>query len=370
MNINNIILNVMVIFMLIGAVDKIIGNKFGLGEKFDEGFKAMGPLALAMLGIVSLAPVLAKTLGPIIAPVYTVLGADPSMFAGTLLACDMGGYSFAVEIAKSKEAALLSGLILSTMMGTTVVFTIPIAIGILEKEDHKFLARGVLAGIITIPIGCIAGGLTAGFEIGMILSNLVPIIIFAGLTALGLFKIPETMIKGFNVFGKGILVIGTIALASIIVETLTGIVIIPGMAPLSEGIQTVGNIAIVLAGAYPMVYAITQVLKVPLMKLGGLLGMGEIGAAGIIASMANNIPMFGMMKEMDDRGKIINAAFAVSGAFVFGGQLGFVAGVNKDMIVPMIVAKLAAGFNAVLVACFIAPKNYELNEGLNEIYEL
>src|SRR5699024_9523048 len=166
------------------------------------------------------------------------------------------------------------------------------------------------------------------------------------LLALGLWKKPEGMIKGFIVFGKGVVVVITIGLAAIAIETLTGIVIIPGMAPISEGIAIVGDIAIMLAGAFPMVYFITKVFKKPLLKLGKLLGMGDVAAAGLVASLANNIPMFGMMKDMDDRGKIINVAFAVSASFVFGDHLGFVAGVEKDMVFPMIVGKLVGGITA------------------------
>ena len=46
-SINKIIIFVMMIFMIVGAVDKIRGNKKGYGEQFDEGFNAMGPLAIA-----------------------------------------------------------------------------------------------------------------------------------------------------------------------------------------------------------------------------------------------------------------------------------------------------------------------------------
>ena len=46
MSFDQIILWVMAFGALIGAADKIIGNRFGLGEKFDEGFQAMGSLAL------------------------------------------------------------------------------------------------------------------------------------------------------------------------------------------------------------------------------------------------------------------------------------------------------------------------------------
>ncbi len=356
MGINEIIVYIMVLFMLIGAVDKMIGNKFGFGEKFDEGMMAMGSLALAMVGVVSLAPVLADILKPVVVPVYTALGADPSMFATTLLANDMGGYPLAMELAQSKEAGLFSGLILGAMMGPTIVFTIPVALGIIKREDHKFLATGILAGMITIPIGCLAGGLAAGFDISMIFSNLVPIIIVSLLLAFGLWKIPEKMIKGFTVFGKGVVIVITLGLAAIIIETLTGIVVIPGMAPVWDGIEIVGAIAIMLAGAFPMVHFITKVLRKPLLQLGRLLGMGDVAAAGMVASLANNIPMFGLMKDMDDRGKIINVAFAVSASFVFGDHLGFTAGVERVMIFPMVVGKLVGGITAVAVAIIIANK--------------
>lgn len=350
MSINEIIVYIMVAFMVLGALDKIIGNKFGLGEKFDEGIMAMGALAIAMVGVVSLAPVLANILKPIVVPLYGFLGADPAMFATTLLANDMGGYPLAMELALTKEAGLFAGLILGAMMGPTIVFTIPVALGIIQKEDHPFLAQGVLAGLITIPIGCLAGGLVAGFDIGMILSNLVPIIIVSLLLALGLWRIPKQMINGFIVFGKGVVIVITIGLAAIIIETLTGIVIIPGMAPISDGISIVGSIAIMLAGAFPMVFAITKIFNKPLLKLGKLLGMNDVSAAGMVATLANNIPMFGLMKDMDNRGKVLNVAFAVSAAFVFGDHLGFTAGVAREMIFPMVVGKLVAGITAVALA--------------------
>lgn len=350
MSINEIIVYIMVGFMVLGALDKIIGNKFGLGEKFDEGIMAMGSLAVAMVGVVSLAPVLAKVLKPVVVPIYTALGADPSMFATTLLANDMGGYPLAMELALTHEAGLFAGLILGAMMGPTIVFTIPVALGIIQKEDHPFLAKGVLAGLITIPLGCLAGGLVAGFDVMMILKNLVPIIIVSLLLSLGLWKAPEKMINGFIVFGKGVVIVITAGLAAIIVETLTGIVIIPGMAPVSDGIEIVGSIALMLAGAFPMVYVITKVFSKPLMRLGKVLGMNDVSAAGMVASLANNIPMFGLMKDMDNRGKVLNVAFAVSASFVFGDHLGFTAGVAQEMIFPMVVGKLVAGITAVMVA--------------------
>ena len=50
MSFDQIILWIMAIGILIGGIDRILGNRFGLGEKFEEGFNAMGPLALGKIG--------------------------------------------------------------------------------------------------------------------------------------------------------------------------------------------------------------------------------------------------------------------------------------------------------------------------------
>jgi len=122
---------------------------------------------------------------------------------------------------------------------------------------------------------------------------------------------------------------------------------------------TVGAIAIVLAGAFPLVLAVTKLLKKPLMKLGRLLGMNEVAAAGLIATLANSIATFGMVKDMDRRGKVVNIAFSVSAAFVFGDHLGFTAGFAPEMLPAMIVGKLAGGVSAVAVALWLTKEKVQ-----------
>ncbi|BEB93248.1 ethanolamine utilization protein EutH [Escherichia coli] len=367
MGINEIIMYIMMFFMLIAAVDRILSQfggsarflgKFGKsiegsGGQFEEGFMAMGALGLAMVGMTALAPVLAHVLGPVIIPVYEMLGANPSMFAGTLLACDMGGFFLAKELAGGDVAAwLYSGLILGSMMGPTIVFSIPVALGIIEPSDRRYLALGVLAGIVTIPIGCIAGGLVAmysgvqingqpvEFTFALILMNMIPVIIVAILVALGLKFIPEKMINGFQIFAKFLVALITLGLA----------------AAVMRAIEVIGSISCVLLGAYPMVLLLTRWFEKPLMSVGKVLNMNNIAAAGMVATLANNIPMFGMMKQMDTRGKVINCAFAVSAAFALGDHLGFAAANMNAMIFPMIVGKLIGGVTAIGVAMMLVPK--------------
>ena len=84
MSFNTIIMWIMAVGAIVGGLDRLFGNKFGLGEKFEEGFNAMGPLALGMVGIVCLSPVISKHLGPIIIPALTGIGADPAIFGSIL----------------------------------------------------------------------------------------------------------------------------------------------------------------------------------------------------------------------------------------------------------------------------------------------
>ncbi len=357
MSFHEILIAVMAGFALLGAADRIFGNRLGLGKEFEEGILAMGSLALAMVGIVSLAPVLASVLKPVVVPIFGFLGADPAMFAGTILACDMGGGALALEMTQDPQAALLGGVLNGSMLGATIVFTIPVAMGILRERDRPAMAKGILCGIVTIPLGVLAGGLTAGFPTTMVLRNLIPIVLIAVLIALGLWRAEKAMVKGFEIFGRIVVILVTIGLAAAIVEALTGFVIIPGMAPISEGFETVGIIAILLAGAFPLVFVLTKVLRAPLMAVGRKLGINDAAAAGLIASLANSIATFGMVKDMNERGKVVNIAFAVSAAFVFGDHLGFTAGFAPEMIGPMIVGKLAGGISAVAVALWLTKRD-------------
>ncbi len=361
MSVHEILIWIMAAFAVLGALDRIFGNRLGLGKEFEAGIMAMGALALAMIGIITLAPVLAKVLRPVVVPVYEFLGADPAMFAGTILANDMGGAALAQELTGDPQAAMLGGVITGSMLGVTLVFTIPVALGILKETDRPALAKGVLCGIVTIPFGILAGGLVAGFPILMILRNLIPVVLIAVLIALGLWRFERAMIRGFAIFGKAVLALITVGLTASIVQSLTGFVIIPGLAPVEDGFLTVGAIALVLAGAFPLVYAITKILRKPLLKLGKLLGINDTAAAGLIATLANSIATFGMVRDMDHRGKVVNMAFAVSAAFVFGDHMGFTAGFAPEMLPAVIVGKLTAGILAVAAALLLTRKQKPAN---------
>lgn len=373
LSINSVIVTVMMIFMLLGAIDKARGNKRGYGAAFDEGFQAMGPLAIAMVGVIAAAPVLSMMLRPIVGPIYQMLGSSPSIFATTLLLADAGGYPLAVELAgENIVMGQFAGIIVGCTMGCILLFDIPVALTLIQKKDRPLLACGILVGVITAPIGCFVGGIVMNvmtdysMHLGTMLLSLLPVILVAVVLAAGLWFKPIALMNGFAKFGAFVTGLIAIFVAIAVFQYETGIRFplfhlmveagADGVSPLANSIEILGDIAFVLLGAFPMVEFIKRHCGGALAKVGGKLGMNETASAGIVATLANNIPTFQMMKDMNPKGKLMNVAFASCAAFMFGDHLGFVAGVNADMIVPMIFAKLACGLSALALANLLAPQ--------------
>lgn len=354
-------LNIMIVFSIIAGIDKIWNNKFSLGEKFDEGFLALPGLALTIIGIYTLSPVIGKLLIPILGPLGKLMGTDPSVFISSILAPDLGGLPTSQAISHAKLVGEFNGAILSSMLGATISFTIPVAVGIISEEDLKFFAKGVLAGIITIPLGMIASGIIMGVGFKDMIFNLIPVFIFSILIVVGLSKAQDRIIELFGIIGNVIVKISTLGLILSIINFMFGIEMIQGMLPFQEAALIVFEIAIILSGAYSLFYLISTKLHTYLSKIGDKYELDQYSILGIFSSLANCIPMFGIYDKMNEKGKILNAAFVVSGAFVFGGQLGYVSSSLPHVTNAFIVGKLVAGISAIILATIIIKK--QNNEG-------
>lgn len=346
MIINKTILIVIVIFALVGAADKVCGNKLGLGEKFDEGIKTTGDLILTMLGMMVLAPLLAEWLLPLLMPIYRLVGSDPAMFAGTFLPNDMGGASLARMLTDNEAAAKFSGLIVASMLAPTLIFTIPLGMKILNKEDHPTFFEAISCGLITIPLASFIGGLSAGFGIGEMLLNLSTIIIFVLILLVGIVKFRDMILKVFNVFAKLINVIIMAGLCLAIVQSVLGITLMEKVGDFKEALLIIGQIGLLLAGAFPMMDVLIRVLEKPLNVISKKFAISNAAIGGMVAGLANTIITFKMVETMDEKGKLLAIAFCVSAGFVFGDHLGFTAVFDDTMIVPMLVGKMVGGITA------------------------
>ena len=349
MSFNDIVMFIMAVGVLIGAVDKIIGNKLGLGKEFENGFKCIGTVGFSIIGIISFAPVIAKLMSPIITPLFSRYGIDPAMF-GAVLSIDMGGYTLATSMATNEAIGLLAGTTVASMIGCTIVFAIPVGIGLVEEKDYKFFFKGVMLGIIAMPFGTIIAGLFYGISFKKLIINCIPLLIFALILIIGLVFFQKFMIKAFEIFGKLVNIVAIVGIALAAFKHLTGIALVSGMAPITEGGRVLIDIGIILMGSYPIIKVIKWILAKPLDYIGDFFGLNADSMIGILVALANSMPIFSMIKDMNPRGKVLNSAWLVCAAATFGAHLGFTASVAPSMISTLIVGKISAGLIAMLLA--------------------
>lgn len=346
---NRILMIIMAIGAVIGGVDRIRGNKYGYGAKFEEGFLFLGPTALSMAGMICLAPVLADVLGRAVIPFYKMIGVDPGMF-GSLLAIDMGGYQLAKELALNGQIGSYAGTVAAAIFGCTIVFTIPVGMGMIKKEEQSFFARGIMLGLITMPVGLLAGGILAKIPFWVCFYQNVPVFVLALLLLLGLWKAPDKMVRGFCIFAEGIRIVITAGLVLAAVEYMCGWNPVKGMAPLSEAMGVVSSIGIVMLGSLPAAEFLQRILKKPFTALGRRWDMNAQSMIGILVGAVSAIPAISMYQNMDEKGKVVIAAFLVSGASLLAAHTGFVVSTEPGMLLALFGGKISGALAALALA--------------------
>lgn len=353
MVISKCIMIIMALFFVLGALDRMIGNKFGLGAEFERGFGVMGTVALSVLGLMAGAPIIAKGLSVIIDPVFAIIGADPAMFPGIIMSCDVG-YPLSEAMEIDHELALYGGLVVGSVMGNIISFVIPMACGLIRKQDYKPLAVGVLSAYVVDPLACFVSGLMMGLPVKVVFVNLVPVLAVAVLIVLGLFAAPEFTIKFFRGFSKLIVAVITLGLCAAAVEAMTGFVVISGMEPINKGFQTVGTIVLSIGGSLPLLYVLRKVLRRPLDSLARILKINDITVLSMVMALTTLVPGFADYDKMNVKGRVVFAAFCASAGAVLGCHLGFTAATEQSVVMPMLAAQFISGVLAVISAHFFS----------------
>ena len=352
---NQILMIIMSAGVILGGIDCLLGNKFGYGNRFEEGFRLLGPTALSMVGMICLAPVLANVLGRIIVPLYQAIGVDPAMF-GSILAIDMGGYQLAKALAVDSKIGDYAGIVVSAVFGCTLVFTIPVGMGIIPQEDRKFFARGIMLGLAAMPVGLLTGGLLSGLSLSECVHQNLPVFVAALLLLTGLWKKPDQMVKGFCVLAAGIRVLITIGLILAAVRSLCGWHILPGMTPIEDAMKIVSSIGVVLLGSLPAAEFLRRLLNKPFTRLGAKLSISPQSLTGMLLGLVSAVPVFSLYQDMDARGKTAAGAFLVSGTSLLAAHLGFTISTEPGLLPALICGKFCGALCAVILALCLPEK--------------
>ncbi|MBU5333470.1 ethanolamine utilization protein EutH [Anaerocolumna aminovalerica] len=339
---------IMAVGVVIGGLDKLLGNRWGYGKKMEEGFLLLGPTALSMVGIICLVPLFSYVLRVPSNMLYQLAGVDPGMFGG-LFAIDMGGYQISAELAKNTQIGVYAGIIVSSTLGCTILFTIPVGLGMAGEEANMGFLRGMVFGLITLPVTLVLGGFLCGLNFEQILKQNIGIFVFLGIVLFGLLKCPERIEKGFFAIAGFMKIAGTVGLVAGAVYSLCEIKLLPLTASIEEAMEVVASIGIAMVGSLPAAEFIRRRLE-KLERLRSWSGLDATGMAGLLVGTVSVIPVLVMLKDMNERSRVINAAFLVCAASTFGAHLGFTMKAEPTMVNPMIAAKIAGGISALILA--------------------
>ena len=342
----------------LGGMDCLLGNKLGLGERFEEGFRLLGPTALSMAGILCLSPLIATGLSRTLAPFWKAAGLDPAMLSG-LLPIDMGGYQTAVSMAYDPAIGLYAGILVSATLGCTLAFTIPMGMGILDPKDAKAFSKGILIGLGSMPAAQIVGGLVSGMKPLSLLVESIPILLLAVTLMFCLHFAPQKSLKLFGGFARLIRIVSIIGLIIGAVQYIGNVKLLPALMPLEDAMQVISSIGITMLGSLPAAELLQRGLSKPFSLLGKKLKMSDNSFAGLLIGFVSVTPALSLIKEMDQRGKIMNAAFLVCGASALASHLGFTVAVARSMMLPLLLTKLAGGLLGALLALLLTRETVE-----------
>ena len=334
---------------ILGGIDKIFGNRFGLGKHFDAGFSLIGPIVSGMVGIQCLSPLISKALQLTIAPLFRFAGLDPSILAG-ILPIDMGGYPLAVDMAADPVIGLFSGIFIASTFGCTMIFTIPVGYSMMRDECRPDFIHGIMSGLIILPVTLVLAALFSGIDLLYAVGQSLPIILLSLILAWGMKKAPARMASAFTVLAKIIQAVSIIGILAGLVEYLTGFKLLPGILPLSEALLNAALCGIMLIGSLPLAEIMTRIFRKPLRLLETRIGMQDRGITGMLLSLVSVAAGLGLMTEMKKRDVMVNAAFLVSAASVFGPHLGICTANVPEMTAALVFSKLGG---AIITIAFI-----------------
>ncbi|WEL53454.1 ethanolamine utilization protein EutH [Pseudomonas kermanshahensis] len=391
-SIGTYVIYVIMVCAVLGAVASIYNPEGELGQEFIAGLHSIGPIFIPVAGIMAAIPFISAGISQLIAPLFLALGADPGIAGPIFIASDMGGYQLAKALAQSPEGWIL-GLITGFQSGSTIIFVIPVGLAMLRKVDHKYMALGIMAGLLTIPVSIMVIAMTIqmlGLEVRpdiattgvatqalhftwpMLVRNLMPLILFCIALAAALRYFPTLMVYLFLKLGQFMYITVVLVLVASIVQYFTGFFSSVfggwGFAPIIadaddqfRALEIAGYVGLMLCGAFPMVHLLKRFLAKPIERVAWRFGMSGVGAAGVLAASANILAMFRLVSEMPPKDKVLVIAFSVCAAFTFGDHMAFSANFQPSLILPLIIGKLSGGLVAMLLASWLAvPKALEM----------
>ena len=330
----NIFIAIMLVFAAAGLVDEMLGGKLGLMPNFEKGLATMGGLAMSTVGFFAIGVTYVQTHAEAIAEAAKHMPFDPALIPSCLLAPDMGALGMAQKLAATPALAAFTGAMVAGSLGMTVGYQLPVFLAAVRKDEIGELMRGFIFGLIAIPSGLAVGGLMLGLPVRQLFFNMIPVLVLCMVLIAAFVLVPALTMK-IMIF------LGNFMPKYAVVED----------ALIEEMLFMVLRMVIAACGGLVLSQVALKRLQKPIQRIGAVLGINEEAVVGLFLSFIQSLAMLPLFSKMDKRGKVLNAAFSVAGAYVVGGQMTFVASlIPGNWVTAYMISKVLSGGLAVALA--------------------
>ncbi len=378
--IGNIVIYILMACMLAGCIGAILRPSEGIGFEFLEGLRQLSTIFIPVAGVMAALPYMKLMVLAVFGRISALIGNDTAVWAGILLPPDMGGNLLTCDISQTKEAWIIA-LFTSFILGSGVTYGIPMSINMVDRKDHRYMAMGILCGLMACPVGitvsCVLCMLTGPsvreivstvaepsgslrFTGAIIAVNLIPVYLICGLIGAGMLLMPDRMVRAFLRFGRVLNAALYIIFGLSVLEYFTGLgsalwsgwsfePIVADAADYNRALETAGYCAMMLAGAYPMMYLLKRYCGGGIVRIGRKLGISELGCLGLIASAVSLVAIFRNYSKMPDIDKVRCTAWSLCGGYFLADHLVYCYNFQPNLYGCLLLGKLAGGLSAMLL---------------------
>ena len=354
----NIFIAIMLVFAAAGLLDEILGGKLGLMPNFEKGLATMGGLAMSTVGFYAIGVTYVQTHAEAIAEAAKHMPFDPALIPSCLLALGM-----AQKLAATPALAAFTGAMVAGSLGMTVGYQLPVFLAAVRKDEIGELMRGFIFGLIAIPSGLAVGGLMLGLPVRQLFFNMIPVLVLCMVLIAAFVLVPALTMKIMIFLGNAIRIFSFLLFGVAVFGIFMPKYAVVEDALIEEMLFMVLRMVIAACGGLVLSQVALKRLQKPIQRIGAILGINEEAVVGLFLSFIQSLAMLPLFSKMDKRGKVLNAAFSVAGAYVVGGQMTFVASlIPGNWVTAYMISKVLSGGLAVALAVICLRRSKMLAE--------
>lgn len=316
----------------------------------------MGPTTIAILGVSSVGLVFIESHAKAIAQLDSILFFDPSMLVGVMLCPEMGAFSLTRQMTDDAGLIVFNGIVIAGLLGQVTSFQFPVFFASLDKSYHDVIIKGFIIGLSVIPVGLLIGAVMLKLSLSVFIFEFCPIFVMCLLLAVGMIRVQRVTVKIISVVARLIQIIIYLSLVIAMIGIFVPAYEYVENYYIDDALRVILQCTIIICGALALSDVIVKLFNKQLSWIASKIGVNNVSVVAFILGMVNSLAVLTLYNKMDEKGRLMAAAFAVSGSFLLGGQMAFVASVVDDSyyLIVYLVTKSLCGS----ISLFAAHKLY------------